>query len=455
MVCTWNHSAELFDRSQHSLAGGVSSSVRAGDKPFPMFFKRGAGSRIFDVDGNEYIDYVLARGPLILGHSHPVVIQAVKEQLDLGQIYAGQHELEVELSEKLCRLIPCAELVRYNSSGSEAVHAALRLARAFTGRNKIVKFEGHYHGWFDNILFGLDTHPPKGQSESTPITGESAGQESYDSAGLLLLPWNDIEAFERAVERSNREIAAVIMEPVMCNHNVDMPSEGYLASVRDICSRNGLVLIFDEVVTGFRVALGGAQSHFGVTPDLAVFGKAMASGFPLSCLVGRRDMMKLIADGTVIQGGTFNSNPVVLAAAVKTLEILGENNGTIFEQIHRRGERLMEGISRKAYDNNIRVVVQGLGSVFSLRLVHVSAEDRASTPIVDNEQYDRFVIAMMERGIRLIPRGSWLLSSAHSDQDIDLTVEVVGESFQKIYRESGAADSGESVHSAGFQGHPS
>lgn len=432
-------SRDLYERSKKSLAGGVSSSIRAGDKPFPLFFDRGSGSRIVDADNNEYIDYVLGRGPLILGHSHTEVLKAVRQQLSRGQIFAGQHELEIRASETIQRIVPCAELVRYSNSGSEAVHAALRLARAFTGRQKVIKFEGHYHGWLDNILFSFDPSPEAAGPPESPFTvPESSGQPQCDKTNMIVLPWNNVEALEKTVAQLGSEIAAIIMEPVMCNSGVSMPQAGYLASVRGICDRHGIVLIFDEVITGFRLSLRGAQGYFGVTPDLAIFGKAMASGFPLGCLAGRRHVMQLIAEGKVVHSGTFNSNPVTMAAALKTLELLEKDEGAILKKLQNSGQHLIEGIRSAAKDRHIPLVVQGHGSIF---FVGFQAEhngnqmvisDYRQTLATNQKLYERFVCAMLDKGVRLIPGGKWFLSGAHTEEDIERTVRAVGCCFAEL-----------------------
>ncbi len=435
----YNRSRKLFERSKRFLAGGVSSNVRAADKPYPLFFERGIGSRLFDADGNEYIDYVLGRGPLLLGHSHPEVIAAVKAQVERGQIYAAQHELEVELAEKLCQIIPCAELVRFSSSGSEAVHAVLRLVRAYTGREKIVKFEGHYHGWFDNIFFSFN--PPldqAGPADQPRAVAQCLGQPESDAANLIVLPWNDADILRRTIEERAREIAAVIMEPVMCNTGVILPRPGYLETARELCHRHGIVLIFDEVITGFRLALGGAQSYFQVTPDLMVFGKAVASGFPLSGLAGSFEIMNLIAEGKVTHGGTFNSHPVSAAAALKTIEILERDQGRIYEDIRRRGERLMEGIKERAERLKVPVIVQGHGAIFFLAFVNseqkslASITDYRTSLCGDMARYDQFVCALADRGVRVIPRGVWFLSAAHTDEDIEATLAAVDGALRTV-----------------------
>ena len=284
---SYSKSLELYERAQKSLAGGVSSNYRMSKQPHTLFFTRGEGTRIYDVDGNEYLDFTLSQGPLILGHSHPKVLQRVTEEMKHGQLYAGQHELEINLAEKLQRHIPCAELVRFTNSGSESVQATLRLARAFTGRTKYVKFEGHYHGWFDNVLVSLQPSKDTAGPRSSPqAVLETNGQASSVLKDVVVLPWNDLEIVEKALRQNADEIAAIITEPVMCNNGCIEPTEGFLEGLRNLCNRYGVVLIFDETITGFRLGLGGAQAYYGITPDLAIFGKAMASGFPFSLFAG-------------------------------------------------------------------------------------------------------------------------------------------------------------------------
>ncbi|OUC06742.1 hypothetical protein RY27_19140, partial [Litorilinea aerophila] len=273
----WQRSRSYFERARQSLAGGVSSNVRLLAQPFPLFFDRAEGALIYDVDGNAYIDYVLGQGPLILGHSHPAVLDAVNAAMRRGQLYAGQHELEFILAEKLVELVPAAELCRFGLSGSEMVQAAMRLARAVTGRTKILRFEGHYHGWFDNVL--ISVAPPLDQAgpreRPRPVAG-SAGQVESALADFVVLPWNDLALVETLFQEMGEELAAVMLEPMMCNTGAIPPEPGYLEGLRQLCDRYGTLLYFDETITGFRLGLQGAQGRFGVTPDLASFAKAMA-----------------------------------------------------------------------------------------------------------------------------------------------------------------------------------
>ncbi len=421
----WERSRELLERSRLSLAGGVSSSVRANSPPHPLFFVGAQGAKLWDVDGNEYIDYVLGQGPMVLGHSHPRILAALQDALMEGQLYAGQQEREILLSEKLQEIIPCAELVRYSSSGSEAVHTTLRLARAFTGRPKILKFEGHYHGWFDNILYSLaPSLAQAGPRQSPHVIPGSRGQPATAEQDIIVLPWNDLDLLRTTLAEHGDDIAGVIMEPIMCNTSVILPKPGFLEGVRQECTARGILLIFDEIITGFRVALGGAQSYFGVTPDLAVFGKAMAAGFPISCIAGRREIMEQIACGEVNHAGTFNSNVICTAAALATIAELEQDNGRIYGVIQDSGERLMREMMDLARARSIPVNVQGLGAIFHVAFTEQDGLFEYRDYLqCDTKRYEHLTVALAERGIRVVPRGTWYLSSAHSQNDIAMTLE--------------------------------
>ncbi len=426
-------SQRLLERARRSLAGGVSSNVRATVVPPPLFFTRGQGAWIYDADGNSFVDYVLGQGPLILGHAPAPVLEAVQEALGKGQLYAGQHELEIVLSEELQRLIPCAELVRYSNSGSEAVQAALRLARAYTGREKFIKFEGHYHGWFDNVL--VSVHPPleaMGPYEAPhPVPG-SAGQARSALEDVMVLPWNDLAVLEGVLEARGEEVAAVIMEPIMCNTGCILPEEGYLEGVQRACRRHGVVLIFDEIITGFRLGLGGAQALFGVVPDLAVFGKAMGGGFPISCLAGKRELMAWIADGRVNHSGTFNSNVVSVVAALATLSVLkGEG---VYQRLTSLGVRLRDGLARVLEEAGVAARVEGPGPMFHLAFTDGGPvrDYRTYLQHVDEEKGHRFADLLLEQGVRCIPRGLWYLSTAHTEEEVEFTLEAARLALQRL-----------------------
>ena len=315
---SYDISGELYNRALNSLAGGVNSNVRLTETPHPLFYDKAKGSKIYDVDGNQYIDYVLGQGPMIFGHSPDFLLQAVAEASESGQLFAGQHLLELEAAEAVKSLVPNAELVRFASSGTEAVEAAFRLARAFTRRNVIIKFEGQYHGWSDGVLFNTAAPLTPLDSNIFPeVEPMSEGIVDHSESALIILPWNNFEAIDAVFEQRGNEIAAVITEPIMCNTNCIMPKPGYLQHLKKSCERNDSLLIFDEVITGFRVDAGGAQSLFGITPHLATFAKAAAGGFPVSILTGSKEIMSLIGTGTVMHGGTLNANVMSLVLCTR------------------------------------------------------------------------------------------------------------------------------------------
>jgi glutamate-1-semialdehyde 2,1-aminomutase len=427
-------SRQLYERACRTTPGGIHSNVRKAWQPVPMFYDRGEGSRVWDVDGNEYIDYVLARGPLLLGHSPTPVIEAVKKQLDRGLMYAGQHALEIEAAETFCALVPCADMVRFASSGSEAVHAAVRLARAMTGRMKILRFEGHYHGWFDGVFWNYA--PPleeAGPREAPRAIAASKGQPASDGAHLIIRPWNDLALAEAAFETHGREIAAVITEPIMCNTGGILPREGFLAGLRELCSSHGALLIFDEVITGFRVSLGGAQEYFGVTPDLATFAKGMAGGFPVSAVAGKREYLEAFGNLSVTHAGTYNSNGPCMAAALAAMNMLSADGGARLKHAHAVGRQLMDGIEETGRRAGKDVHVRGVPSVF-----HVSFND--AEEIVDyrtftsrdRAAYNRFWAALQERGVRTIPEGLWFVSTAHTQRDVNETLAAVAEAMREV-----------------------
>jgi len=412
----------LWERARRVLPGGVSSNVKAEELPQPLFFSRASGSRLYDYDGNTYIDYTCGYGPIILGHAYPPVVAAVQQAAARGFLFGGQHEGEITLAERLVETVPCIEMVRYNSTGSEAVAAAVRVARAYTGRSEIVRFAGHYHGWLDEQL--ISTHPSV-DGDGPPLL-ESVGQSPSAAAHVLVATWNEIDALEGLLTARGSEVAAVLMEPIMCNSGVIMPANGYLERVRSLCTAHGSVLIFDEVITGFRVHLGGAQGLLGVTPDLAVFAKAMANGFPLSCVGGRRDLMALIASGGVVHAGTFNGNPVGVAAALATIEELARDGGAAYGRLTSIGRRLMDGIRDAAAAKGVSVLLQGPGPVFYMWFTDLpSIRGYTSSARVDRAPYAKFAAALLSQGIRVIPGGRWYVSCSHTDDDVDRTLAAV------------------------------
>jgi glutamate-1-semialdehyde 2,1-aminomutase len=329
--------------------------------------------------------------------------------------------------------VPCAELVRFGLSGSEMVQAALRLARAATGRRLVAKFEGHYHGWFDSIL--VSVQPPldaAGPAEAPVPHLPSAGQSAAAAQDVAVLPWNGLEAVRRFLEAHGHETAALIMEPILCNTGVIVPRPGYLEGVRDLCDRHGVALIFDEVITGFRVGLGGAQARLGVTPDLAVFAKALGAGFPIAALAGKRSIMEFAGNGSALHGGTFNSNVVSTSAAIAALDELARDGGRVYQEMEAYGGQLMDGLRERARRSGVPLHVQGLGTVFNTTFLapadvpgagaEPSIADYRAYQRTDLARQRRFLRALQDRGVRVTSRGTWFLSAAHRDADIDETL---------------------------------
>jgi glutamate-1-semialdehyde 2,1-aminomutase len=432
-VDNWSKSRELLARARKSLAGGVSSPFRA-KTPVPLYFEDGRGCRLRDVDGNEYIDYALAWGPLILGHRHPAMVEAIRRQADKPHNYGAQHELEYEVSERFQRAVPCAEQVAFTSSGSEAVQLALRLARAHTGRDLIVKFEGHYHGWLDSIL--ISYHPSAGQCgdpDYPNVVLASRGQVPNAADNVIVAPWNRINRLERIFAERGHEIAAVITEPVLCNSGGLYPRDGYLEALRRLCNRNGSLLIFDEVITGFRISLHGAQGAFGITPDIATFGKAMAGGVTMSAIAGREEIFALMQGGGVAYGGTFNGNPLSLAGARATLDELAKDDGELLRHANRMGERLQAGILTCARKRGIPLVIAGFGAAFA---VHFTSRKELTTyrDVLedDADQLSRYLMAALKEGLYLLPDGRIYVSAVHQEADIDESIAKFDLAFSAL-----------------------
>jgi len=430
----FDKSLKLYERACKTCPGGIHSNVRKNWRPQPMFYDHGKGSHVWDVDGNEFIDYVLARGPLLLGHSPGPVIKAVKKQCERGLMYAGQHKLEIEASEKFCEIVPCAEMVRFSSTGSEAVHGAMRLTRGITGRPKVIRFEGQYNGWFDSVLWS--SAPPLakvGPREApTPVPG-GKGLVPAESQHLIIRPWNDLNLIEQAFAKYPGEIAAVLTEPIMCNNGGILPQPGFLEGLRELCTKHGALLIFDEVITGFRVSLGGAQEYFNITPDLATFAKAMAGGFPVSAIAGKRQYMEAFGDLSITHAGTYNSNGPCMAATLAALEMLSAKDGQLLKHAHDMGKQLMKGIQKAAKKAGKNVSVRGVPPAFHVAFNEPGpVTDYRAFALRDKEAYTRFWMALQERGIRGIPDGLWFVSTAHTQKDIDKTLKAVNEAMKEV-----------------------
>ncbi|MCL4187151.1 MAG: aminotransferase class III-fold pyridoxal phosphate-dependent enzyme [Rhodobacteraceae bacterium] len=417
-----------FDASQRMIsegaafvAGGVNSNFRLGMAPGPLVFERGEGPWLHDVDGNRLIDYYCGMGATILGHTPAPVARAVADQARMGCIFAGQTRLEFEVAQLLCSRIPAAQRLRFASSGSEVAQAAMRLARVATGRRNVIKFEGHYHGWLDNILWStapaLNAAGPA--DAPVPVAG-STGQDPSDAAGLAILGWNDLAAVEARLARG--DIAAVLMEPAMCNQGAIAPAPGFLEGVRAACDRHGTVLVFDEVITGFRLGPAGGQGLFGVTPDLALFAKALANGYPVAAIMGRADLLDLFVRGGAVHGGTFNAQPVTMAAALATQrELTPEAYATAGVQ----GMRLQEGIRAALSDAGIVAQVVGFPLMFHVAFgLDRPARTYRDIAAGDRAGYARFAHLLLQRGVRVLERGAWFVSFAHDAAVIDATIDA-------------------------------
>lgn len=431
-------SRRLYELARQSVAGGVGSMARGtavGYSPYPLFVRSGDGARIFDVDDNAYIDFLLAMGPLILGHRPPEVVTAVREALEnVGSMLGLSTPIEGEVAAMIQQMVPCAERVRFSSSGTEAVMAAIRLARAYTGKEKVVRFEGHFHGWSDTINVSVKPAVSAAGLEHTPrAIPASPGIPEGLLSTLIVQPWNQPEVLERTVKSHHSQIAAIITEPLMANCGCVEPTAGYLTFMRQLASQYGIVLIFDEVITGFRLAPGGAQESYGVIPDLCTLSKALGGGFPVSALAGKRDLMELIADNRVPYLGTYNTNMVVMAAAKATLNVL-RRPGT-YARLNSLGERLKNGLRDVFGRAGVVVTMTGPGTVFQLWFA-----DRAPTTWREAAAAARadwsgaFHSALLRRGVLCHPSPfeHWFISTAHTEADVDHALDAAESAVTEI-----------------------
>ena len=424
---TRERSEQLFAEATELLPGGVSSPVRAfralGGSP--LFIERGDGAYLFDVDGNRYVDYVLSWGPLILGHAHPRVVSALQDAVRRGTSYGAPSPLELELARLIQGALPSIELVRFVNSGTEATMSALRLARAFTGRSKIVKFTGCYHGHADLLLVQA------GSGVATLGLPDSPGVTPGAVADTLTAQYNDLTAVEQLF--GEHGIAAVIVEPVAGNMGLVMPAEGFLEGLRELTTAHGAVLVFDEVMTGFRVHPGGAQTMFGVTPDLTTLGKVIGGGLPVGAYGGRREIMELVAPaGPVYQAGTLSGNPLAMAAGIETLRVLGEPE--VWNGVARAGERLFAGIGAAAADAGVAGQPTLAGTMFGFFFTESPIRSWEDARHTDTDRFATVHRAMLERGVYLPPSQfeTWFLSSAHGDAEIDATIAAAREAFASL-----------------------
>jgi glutamate-1-semialdehyde 2,1-aminomutase len=421
-----SHNQELFDASQRLIPGGVNSPVRAFRSVggTPLFFKRGKGAYVWDADDKRYIDYVGSWGPMIAGHSHPEVVRAVQEAAANGLGFGAPTASELEMAELLCKLLPSLEMVRLVSSGTEATMTAIRLARGFTNRSRIVKFEGCYHGHSDGLLVKAGSGALTfGQPSSSGVPAEIAQLTT-------VLDYNDVAGLEQAFEKMGNEIAAVIVEPVAGNMNLIAPKREFLDALRNLCTRHGAVLILDEVMTGFRVSLQGAQGYYGIKPDLVTLGKVMGGGMPAAAFGGRRDIMQCLAPlGPVYQAGTLSGNPVAVAAGLATLKLVQAEG--FYERLAKLAKQLTDGLASRAKKHGIPFCAQSVGGMFGVYFSREIPASYAGVMSCDKEAFNRFFHAMLNAGVYLAPSAfeAGFVSSAHTEEDIEATIAAADAVF--------------------------
>jgi glutamate-1-semialdehyde 2,1-aminomutase len=429
---TRTRSQQLFERAQQSLIEGVNSPSRgkAAYSPGPVFLERGHGSHVWDADGNEYVDFMMSFGALIHGHAHPHLVSVVSEAMAEGSHFAAATSAEVEAAERFCRMVPSAEVVRFTNTGSEATMLALRLARAHTRRTKFLKFEGHYHGWYDPFLLNAHGHPPGqlGSPDNPSRIPDSEGIPPATFDDVVLAPWNDIAVLERVMQKHGHELAAVITEPIMANMGCIPPREGYLQTLRELTREHGVLLILDEVVTGFRYAPGGCQEYYGIQPDISTFGKALGAGFPVGAVAGPRSILERMrwSDNMVLHYGTFNGHRLTMKVVAANLDLLSGND--TYGRLHAIGDAAINGLHDVFRRRKVKAVVQGFGPMFQIYFTERDAihDYRDYCAYVDAARYSRFVHRLLERGIYMTPSNGlhWIISTAHTEADVAALLEA-------------------------------
>ena len=433
-------SEEWFERAQQFLVEGVNSPSRGAAvySPGPVVIERGQGSHIWDLDGNEYIDFLMAFGALIHGHAHPKLVEVVARAVAEGTHFAAATPAETRAAEGLLRMVPNAEVVRFANSGSEATMLALRLARAQTGRTKFLKFEGHYHGWYDPYLLSAHPHPSRqlGSKESPARIPDSRGIPATTFEDVVLAPWNDFSALERVMKEQGHQLAAVISEAVMANMGSIPPRPGYLDRIRQLTRKSGALFILDEVVTGFRYAPGGAQQFYGFEPDITAFGKALGAGFPIGAVAGRRSILERMrwGDEMVLHYGTFNGHRLIMEVVAANMDLLSAPG--VYERLHEVGDAAISGLREVFRRRHMPAIVQGFGPMFQIYFTDREGiyDYRDYCAYVDAARYARFVNHLIDDGIFMTPSNSlhWIISTAHSDQDIEIFLQAVDRACAKL-----------------------
>ena len=428
-------SQSLFERSLRVLVEGGSSPSRgpANYGDYPLFLDRSQGAYVFDADNNKYIDWMMAYGGLPLGHAHPKIVQAVGEAMATGALLPAATQIEVEVAELIQKMVPSADRVRFASTGTEAAMAAIRVARGFTGRPKFIKFEGQYHGWYDDFLVNAHPHPISslGHRRDPVKIADSSGLNHRALEDTIVVPWNDLAALERALENHQGQVAAIITEGIMANMGVIPPLPDYLSTVQALARTHGALFILDETVTGFRIALGGCQQHYKLDPDLSTFGKALGAGLPVAAFVGRSEIMESLSWGGVLHYGTQNASRVGLFAARANLQVLGDDNVNVFDHTWDIGERLVKGLQKVFKETKTSAIVQGVGPMFQILFTEQTEirDYRDFCTFVDRDRYRRFVHALFQHGIYMTPASGLhsVTSLAHSPKDVDDTLSAVRE----------------------------
>ena len=432
MTFSTDQSRQTYERSLGVLIEASSSSSRgpATFGGYPIFMERGQGSRIFDVDGNEYIDWMMAFGALPLGHAHPEVAEAITEAATTGAHFATATPVELELAEMIQKIIPNAERVRFANTGTEAMMAAIRLARGVTGRPKILKFEGHYHGWYDDVLVSSNVLPPAALGlRSDPVKiPDSSGLNRTALDDTIVVPWNDLPALERAVENHRGQIAAIITEAIMANVGVIPPAEGYLQGLQKLAKASGIVFILDETVTGFRIAPGGCQEYYKLSPDLVTFGKALGCGLPVAALVGRAEIMDALRWGGVLHYGTHNGSRIGMFAARANLRVLIRDNNASFAHTWKMVDRLCKGLRDVFRKKGRAAIVQNVGPMFQIMFTDQPAirDYREFCQFVDRAAFQKFVLSLFSFGVYASPSAALhsIVTVAHTEEDVDHTLEA-------------------------------
>jgi len=425
-------SQQWFERAQRSLVEGVNSPSRGAAvySSGPVFLERGQGSHAWDVDGNEYVDFMMSFGALIQGHAHPRLVEVVSRTMSEGSHFAAATSAEVEAAERLCRMVPSAETVRFTNTGSEATMLALRLARAHTRRTKFLKFEGHYHGWYDPYLLNAHGHPPErlGSPENPVRIPDSEGIPPSTFDDVVLAPWNDVPCLERVIKQYGHELAAIITEPIMANMGCILPLDGYLQRIRELASDCGALLILDEVVTGFRYAPGGCQEYYEINPDISTFGKALGAGFPVGAVAGPRAILDRMrwSENMVLHYGTFNGHRMTMKVVTANLDLLA--GAGMYQKLHEVGNSAITGLKAVFGRRGLKAIVQGFGPMFQIYFTERDAihDYRDYCTYADTRLYSRFVQRLLERGIYMTPSNGlhWIISTAHTEQDVATLIEA-------------------------------